>query len=72
MAKWLSSNSIDLEELADYLLMLSEMVLGEKNVKLSYCLLARTHHEKVVKIARSLHRTLKIRNKQYSESDVRR
>jgi len=72
MMGWLSSNSIDIEEFADYLLKLSETVLGEKNVKLSYCILARTHHERVVEIARSLHRTLKIRNKHYSENGAQR
>jgi len=69
MSEGLSSNSIDIEELADYLLKLSETVLGEKNVKLSYCFLAKTRHENAVKIARSLHRTLEIINKKYSEKN---
>jgi len=72
MAEGLSSNSIDIEELADYLLKLSETVLGEKNVELSYCFLAKTRHENAIKIARSLLRSLKIINKKYSENDALR
>lgn len=71
MTERLSSNTFDIEEFADYLLKLSETVLGERNLKLSYCLLAKTQHENVVKIAKALHRTLKIRIKQYSENNTR-
>lgn len=72
MTDWLSSSSIDIEGFEDYLLKLSETVLGEKNVKLGYCILARTRHEKVVKIARSIHRTIKIRYKHYTENGAQR
>lgn len=64
----LLSDSVDIDEFADYLLKLSKIVLGAKNAKLSFCILAQTQHERVAKIAATLHRALKIR----AEDDTRK
>jgi len=62
------TDSTDIDGFADYLLKLSEIDLGEENAKLSFCILARTPHDKVEKIAMILHRTLKIRIKEENDN----
>ena len=57
----LLSQSAEAEELANYLLELSKVVLGEENAKLSFCILAQTKHENVLRIAAAVHRELKER-----------
>jgi len=65
----LLSDSTDIDELADYLLKLSEIVLGEENAKLGFCILAQTPHEKVKEIVMTLHRTLENRIKEENNNE---